>query len=213
MTDLQKSLDERRRIRSALVAVVAERGYLKTSVEAVLERAGVGQPILEEHYSSLDACFAEIWDEYKGEFLRMTEEGFSSAERWRDSMRAAAWKFCRFLQEDHDRARFFIVEFHFAGEAVQVRRDLVMSRYAKLIDRGNEERDGPPIPRVQAEAIIGAIWETVVTQINAGSFEALPELVPQAMYLTVFPYLGLGVAQEELRRGPDDIARYRRGEI
>lgn len=203
----------RERIRASLRALVAERGYPGTTVEAVLDRAGVDPAAFSRHYPSLDACFVEVWDEYKDEFLRTTSAGFASAETWREGMRAAAWRFCRFLQEDPARARFFLVEFNFAGEAVRARRDVVMARYAELIDRANEEREGPPLPSAQAEAIIGAIWEGAVTQIRSGEFQGFPQLIPQAMYLTVYPYLGLAAAQEELRRGPDDIARYRRGEI
>jgi AcrR family transcriptional regulator len=204
---------ERDRIRLALIALVAERGYLDTSLEAVLDRAGTDHAGFARRYRDLDACFAEIWEEHKQEFLRVTAKAFASRSRWRDGMRAAAWAFCRFLQSDPDRARFFLVDFYFAGEAVQASRDVVMSRYADLIDRGNEERPDASVPRAHAEAIMGAIWEGAVGRIRAEDFDGIPEAIPQAMYLTVLPYLGPEAAREELRRGPADIGRYRRGEI
>jgi AcrR family transcriptional regulator len=205
--------NERDTFRSALVALVAERGYSETSLEAVLDEAGLGHPAFERHYPDLEACFTDVWEGYKEEFLRVTGEAFASVEGWRDGMRAAAWAFCRFLQEDPDRARFFLVDFHFAGEAVRASRDLVMARYAELIHQGNESRSGPHVPVAQAEAVIGAIWDGAVTHIRNDRLDIFPELIPQAMYLTVYPYLGLEAAQEELRRGPKDIARYRQGEI
>ena len=33
------------------------------------------------------------------------------------------------------------------------------------------------------------------------------------MYIAVLPYLGLEAAEQELRRGPDDRARFERGEL
>lgn len=211
--NLPTATAERQQIRTALIALVAEQGYSQTTIEAVLDRADADPAAFARHYPSLDACFAEVWEEYKEEFLRATAEGFASSHVWREGMRAAAWAFCRFLQEDVDRARFFIVELNFGGEAVRAERDLLMARYSALVDRGNEERAGRPVPLAQAEAVVGAIFEIVGTELKAGRLDNLPELVPQGMYLTVYPYLGLDAAQEELRRGPEDVARYRRGEI
>jgi AcrR family transcriptional regulator len=205
---------ERRRIREAFVALVAEHGYAATTLPALLERAGVDHAAFQRRYADLDRCFAEIWEDYKAEFLRVTAEAFENGTGWLEGMRAAAWAFCRFLQRDHARARFFLVELNFAGEDVRASRDVVMDRYADLIDRCNDGRsDGSRVPRAQAEAIIGAIWEAAVTRVVADEFDAFPEAIPQGMYLTVFPYLGLEAAQEELRRGPEDIVRYLRGEL
>ncbi len=202
------------RIRGGLRALVAERGYRDTSLSAVLRRAGVDAAAFERHYPDLGACFTEIWEEYKDEFLRAIGRGFASSEDWDEGMRAAAWAFCRFLQEDEDRARFFLVEFNYAGESVRAGRDVAIRAYADRIDRGNEVRgDRERVPREQADAIIGAIWETAVTRILSGRFEEFPGIIPQVMYLTVLPYLGLEAAREELRRGPEDIVRYERGEL
>jgi AcrR family transcriptional regulator len=206
--------NERERIRTALRSLVAERGYRETSLDDVLDRAGVDPATFERHYPGLEACFAEIWEGYKREFLRVTGLGFASSANWREGMRAAAWGFCRFLQEDEDRARFFLVEFNYAGEGVNASRDLVMQIYADYIDKGNGVRAGPErVPREQAEAIVGAIWEGAVARILDDDFEGFPAAIPQGMFITVFPYLGLEAAQEELRRGPADIARYERSEL
>jgi AcrR family transcriptional regulator len=211
---MHPSGDERERIRESLRALVAERGYRKTTLADVLDRAEVDEAAFERHYPDLEACFAEIWEAYKDEFIRVTELGFASSEDWREGMRAAAWEFCRFIQGDEVRARLFFVEFNYAGEAVHASRDVTMRAYADQIDRGNEVRTGPdPVPRAQAEAIIGAIWEAAVVRILKGDFAGFPEAIPQGLFLTVFPYLGLNAAQEELRRGPEDIARYERGEL
>jgi AcrR family transcriptional regulator len=205
---------QRLRIRRALIDLVAERGYGQTGLSAVLERAAIDRAAFERHYPQLQDCFVEIWEDYKRQFLSRTGEAFEAADSWRARMRAAAWAYCRFLLEDRDRARLFLVDFHDGGEAVQASRDVVIDRYADLIDAGNAER--PPeidvVPKAQAEAIVGASWEAALGRVRAGAFDELPEAIPQAMYFTVLPYLGAGAAEEELRRGPADIAAYQRGE-
>lgn len=214
MEEVPPQDSERERIRGALRALVAERGYRETTLADVLVRAEVDLAAFERRYPDLEACFTEIWEDYKREFLLNTGLGLFSNENWREGMRAAAWGFCRFLQDDEERARIFFVEFNYAGEAVHASRDVVMKAYADLIDRGNEARTEPePVPRVQADAIIGAIWEGAVVRVLNEEFDQFPAAIPQGLFLTVLPYLGLEAAQEEMRRGPEDIARYERGEL
>jgi AcrR family transcriptional regulator len=204
---------ERERLRAALIAIVAERGYGATTLDAVIERAGVQRPAFERHFADLDACFVAVWEECTHEFLEVTGAAFAAAGSWREGMRAAAWAYCRFLQEDPERARF-LIELSFASELVQANRDFVMNSYTELVHLGRFERDeAADVPRERAEGIVGAIWERIATYVMAGKFEEFPEAMVQMLYLTVFPYLGAAAAQEELRRGPEDIARYERGEL
>lgn len=163
--------------------------------------------------SGTDPGFAQAWEAHKREFIAATRGAYETADDWLEGMRAAAWAFCRFVCADHDRARSFFVESNFVGEAVQASRDVVMAEYADLVEAGNRSRDGSPVPREVAEAIVGAIWEGVLATVGAGTYDQLPEAIPQALYLTALQYRGPAAAEAELRRGPEDIARYRRGEL
>lgn len=205
---------EGQRIRAALVSLVAEHGYRATTLDQVLQLADLDLVRFHRHYADFDACFAAVWEGFKQQFLTATADAYRGATNWTDGMRAAAWAYCRFLQEDHDRARLFLVELNFANEVVQASRDVVMSDYTDLVHEGRHQRpEAAAVPRARAEAILGALWEGAVAAVQADNFDYLPSVIPQAMYLTVLPYLGAGAAQEELRRGPADIARYERGEI
>jgi AcrR family transcriptional regulator len=209
-----KEHSERRRIGEALVGAVAARGYANTTLEMVLERAGVDRAAFHAHYRDLDACFTEVWERIAREFREAATAAYAAADSWRDGIAAVAWRFCRFLQEDHPRARFFMVELEFAGERVQAGRDVITDGYVDLVHLGRSVRpEGEALPRATAEGIIGAIWKGAARAVQADNFAYLPSVVPQTMYLTVLPYLGPEAAQQELRRGPADIALYERGEI
>jgi hypothetical protein len=80
----------------------------------------------------------------------------------------------------------------------------------EMVDGARSELDDPDsIPRSEAEAVVGAIYEGLLGVVSEGDLERLTEHVPQLMYIAVLPYLGVEAAEEELRRGPDDLARYR----
>jgi len=204
---------ERRRLLDALTALIAEQGVAAAATGALCQRAGLEIEVFNTHFESLDACIQTAWEEVVGQFAGLVAPAFAAAEGWREGIRAAAWGYCRFLQENPVKARFS-VELSLASEPIQARRDFVMDGWAELIHLGRfESPAAADLPRAQAEAIVGAIWERQVATIRENAFHRLPELIPEAMYMTVLPYLGLEAAQEELRRGPADIAAYRRGAL
>jgi hypothetical protein len=128
-------------------------------------------------------------------------------------VRRQAWALCRFLQEDEARTRF-LIELSHAEEVVQANRDSIMARYIDYIHLGRLERSAAAaIPRERAEALVGAVWEGVAANVNAGTLDALPQGVSLILYMTMQTYLGDEAAAEELLRAPEDLARYRRGEL
>jgi AcrR family transcriptional regulator len=200
-------------LRNALIAVVAERGYAATRLDAVLARAQLDRCEFDRHFTSLEDCCALVWQEAGEEFIRQTRLAYESGGTWREGVRRQAWRLCRFLQEDEPRTRFLIEVSH-AEEVVQANRDSIMSRYIDYIHLGRFERQAAAeIPRARAEALVGAVWEGVAANVSASSLEALPHGVSLILYMTMQTYLGDEVAAEELARAPDDLSRYRRGEL
>lgn len=209
-----KAEQERDRIAGALVSLIGEHGYSQTTLEELLERAEVDRETFEQSFQSLDDCFAEVWRGFAQSLAARVLEAYGGAGSWRDGVRAQAWELCRMIEEDPVRARICLVEVNFGGDLVQATRDIVMGAYVELIHLGRHELErGAAVPRAQAEAVVGAIWERVGRNVNAGSLDALVEDVPGLLYLVYLPYLGPAAAEEELRRGREDLARYRAGAL
>ena len=207
--------DIAKRIHDALVEIVGTQGYSKMTPEAVLDRAGVDRAAFERRYPSFEGCIAETWLEIMArEFWPRSDAAFRKGAIWREGMRLQAWDLLRFIEEDIARTRF-LMEAGAQEEAVQGHRDQAMSRFTDYVHLGRfERREGPEVPRATAEALVGAIWNGIAQNTKADpDFEALREGPPQILYLTMLAYLGEDEAQEELRRGSEDLARYERGEL
>ncbi len=214
MSPAEKAEQERDLIRRALVSLIDEQGYAKTTVDDLLERAQIDRATFERQFETLDACFAEVWTEYAQALAGPVLVVYADAGNWRDGIRAQAWKLCRMTIEDELRARICMVEVNFGGELVQATRDIVMAGYVELVQLGRHETDrGAEVPKAQAEAVVGAIWERVRRRIKTGRLDALVGDVPGLLYLAYLPYLGPEAAQEELQRAEQDVARFHRGEI
>src|SRR5262249_2661670 len=99
---------ERQALLDALFALLAPRGYAAAGVDSVCARAGLERAVSESHFESLDACIDAAWLDVTQRFGEMVGPAFGAAAGWREGLRAAAWAYCRFLQDNPVKARFSI---------------------------------------------------------------------------------------------------------
>lgn len=201
---------ERQAILDALIAIAGERGYAETTIEAILERAGLDRPAFDRHFRGKYDCFLSAWQEINESCMREMLEAYNSCEEWPDKLRAVACEIVEGLCGNPSRA-VFSIEVLAAGDAARARRDMTMRVLASLIDAGRNEMEDPEaVPHTTAEALAGAAYGQVYSKVVRGAADDLPELVPQLMSAAVLPYLGMEAAMAELSRGFDPPARYRR---
>ena len=68
--------DERARICAALVELVAARGYQSTTVDHVIELAGVEPAAFHRHFASVEECFAATWEAVDRELTGLMAAAF-----------------------------------------------------------------------------------------------------------------------------------------
>jgi AcrR family transcriptional regulator len=194
---------ERDRIVEALVHLVGARGYEATTVEAVLERAEAGREDFDRHFAGKEDCFLAAYDEVAAEFGRRVLSAYFAEEEWHECMWAGGAEAMRFLAEDGERARFFVVEVVHAGRQAQTRRDMILHQFAELVDAGRDQlKDPKSVSRGTAEIVAGAVYGTVLTKIKRGWPSWGRDFLPELMYMAVLPYLGARAAEEEMRVQP-----------
>ena len=204
------AIPERERIVEALIEIAAERGYAETTIEMILDRAGVDRAAFDRHFRGKYDCFLSTWRDINEGCMREMVEAFNSQEEWPDRLRAVACEIVDALRSDPSRAAF-AVEVLAAGDAARARRDMTMRVIASLIDAGRNELDDPEsVPHTTAEALAGSAYGQVYAKVVKGEADELPELVPQLMSAAVIPYLGVEAGLAELSRSFDPPTRYRR---
>jgi AcrR family transcriptional regulator len=191
---------ERALIVAALVEIAAERGYGETTIELILDRAGLDRPAFDRHFRGKYDCFLSAWQEQNEECLETMVRAYESREEWPDRLRAVAYEVIEGLRDDPSRASFG-VEVLAAGDAARARRDMTMRVIASLIDAGRQEMDDPEsVPHTTAEALAGSAYGQIYSRVVRGAVDELPGLVPQLMSAAVMPYLGMEAAMAELTR-------------
>jgi AcrR family transcriptional regulator len=201
---------ERAQIVAALIEVAAERGYGETTIEAILERAGLDRPAFDRHFRGKYDCFLSAWQEQNEECLETMVRAYESREEWPDRLRAVAYEVIEGLRHDPSRASFG-VEVLAAGDGARARRDMTMRVIAGLIDAGRQEMADPEaVPHTTAEALAGSAYGQIYSRVVRGAVDELPDLVPQLMSAAVMPYLGIEAAMAELSRDSEAPERYGR---
>jgi len=202
---------ERAQIVEALIEIAAERGYGETTIELVLERAGLDRPAFDRHFRGKYDLFLSAWQELNEECLETMVHAYESREEWTDRLRAVAHEVIAGLSRDPSRAHFGI-EVLAAGDAARARRDMTMRVIASLIDAGRQEMEDPEaVPHTTAEALAGSAYGQIYSRVVRGAVDELPDLVPQLMSAAVMPYLGIEAAMSELSResaAQDGYARH-----
>jgi AcrR family transcriptional regulator len=202
---------ERAQIVEALIEVAAERGYGETSVDLILDRAGLDRPAFDRHFRGKYDCFLSAWQDVSEECLETMVRAYESRDEWPDRLRAVAAQIVSGLRDDPSRASFG-VEVLAAGDAARARRDMTMRVVAGLIDAGRQQMDDPEaVPHTTAEALAGSAYGQIYSRVVRGAVDELPDLIPQLMSAAVMPYLGVEAAMEELSRDSEAPERYGRG--
>jgi AcrR family transcriptional regulator len=189
----------RRRISNAMVELAGEHGLDGTTVAMICERAGVGRAAFDANFSGREDCFLQVHGEIAVEFCQRAATAYSGPRAWHDRIWAGAWAAMRFLQEDAQRARFFVVAVNGAGSRAQARRDRVLQGLADMIDAGRAELEEPTsVSRSTAEMVAGAIYGTILTKVRDGALERDEEFLAELVYMAMMPYLGARAAEDEL---------------
>jgi AcrR family transcriptional regulator len=191
---------ERERMTAALIALCFEHGYRQTTVEMVIERAGVDLDAFERHFAGIEDCFCSVYQEIQDELMDRVLAAVSIEPTWRDRLRATAYTMADFVAEDEKRAHLAIFEVRSAGDRAVYMLSQSYERLFDLIDLGRRERRAPgSISRATAEAIGGTMFFQMYASYDGVSIDSVRAKVPELMYVAVLPYLGLEAAAEELR--------------
>ena len=85
--------DFRRRLLAALEASIAEDGYVKTTVAAIVRRARTSRRTFYEHFDSKEACFVALLSDANAAQIRQISDAVDPGAAWQKQVRQAieAW--------------------------------------------------------------------------------------------------------------------------
>src|SRR5215831_8728282 len=198
---LQRSFvaaNQRERILSAVAKAVAALGYAETSVEAIIERAGVSRRTFYDHFKNKEDAFLAAYDAAIHQQVKYVRLAYLKQSTARERLRAGIGAYLQFLANEPEFARMCIVEVLAAGPRAIARRNETMRMFAGIIEDNIHELI-PSCRRaaLTAETIVGGIHEVVFNRILAGRIDELPGLAGDLLAAILM----LDVNRQELSPG------------
>jgi AcrR family transcriptional regulator len=180
--------DHAERALRAFAVVVAEEGYVNTTVEAVLKRAQMSATTFYANFHGKDDAMLAAIDSACSQILAVVLPAFRRAPDWPTGVRAGLGALCNFLASRPALAQLIVVEIYAAGSTAVERRSQTLQPLEKLIGEGFER--GPGVPALATEAIAGAIFTLTYKRLRDSGPASLPALAPLLTYITLSPFIG-----------------------
>jgi AcrR family transcriptional regulator len=192
----------------ALIELCFERGLDGITVGMLCRRAGTERSAFEDRYTDIEDCFFAAYSAEFSRYRAQAEAARAGIESWRDRLRATAHALLGFLAEDERVTHFTVVEVRRAGERCAILIGQGIEELIDLLDEGRKEPGvSATVTRATAESVAGGLFNQLYLAVGHGQKPEESEVVPQAMYAAVLPYLGPEAAAEELEISPPISAR------
>jgi AcrR family transcriptional regulator len=151
-TKKQRREEQRRAILESTVHVLAHSGWSGSSVEAVIQRAGVSRRTFYEHFSALDEALFDIYDTAAEAALEAVRGAMTEQASPANRIRAGVRTFLRLVTDNPELARVVLREVRAMGPRYERRREALDDRFAAMIVSVVDGADP-----VAALAIVGAV--------------------------------------------------------
>lgn len=189
--------NQRERLFVALAECLHERGYDKTTVSLVGQRAGVSKSDFYKHFESKDACFLAAYDASVARIRELVLSACKEADGdWPARVLAALESLLDFLAAEPAPARLVMVEGLRAGRGLYDRYQEALQSFVPYLREGAPApANGTAPPLATDEAVIGGIASLLSRRIAAGETEKLREFLPEIAEFALNPYLGAAGAR------------------
>jgi AcrR family transcriptional regulator len=184
----------------AMLLSVGARGYDKATVGEVLERSGISRDRFQRRFGGKEACFAQAYEMAADRVCVEVLEAGREAESWRTGFRAALARLLRTVAEQPLLAKALLIEVRAARGQAWAKHQQLIERFARAVDTARHELGArPTVTPLTAQFVVGAIEESLATEIGAGRTATVERLLPDLAHLAVLNYFGEDEAWLELR--------------
>ncbi len=185
----ERSSDLRVRTLDAMIATASYRGYDRTTVERVLQTAGVPAAVFEEHFANKEDCFLQALDALIARTESRVLEAVQRVAPWPERVRSGLGALLGALAEDPDGARVLLVECLGASPAASERPRALLRAFPPLLEEGRFHCANPDhLP--PGTVMVGGIAAILHRRALEDRTGELPRLCGDLAYFALLPYLG-----------------------
>jgi AcrR family transcriptional regulator len=185
--------DQRSRLLDAATTVIASKGFAETTVEAIVERAGMSRRTYYEHFSDVRDVLAQIYERAAAISMTMVRSSARAQSDPIEALRAGLTAYFMAVATYPHVARVMFQEYRQGGRDFEVRYQRDSGRYAELllelllaVHAAGRLAKRPTEPSVFALA--KGIEGLAVRAIARREHAKLTAMVPELMALVLAPF-------------------------
>lgn len=181
------TVSDRDRILQAMADCCARSGYPETTVEDVLERAGVERESFTTHFSGKEDCALAALNKMVSESLaRLSMAGAQSEE----PLERRKFEGQAFLELMATRPSFASLAFIESRQCGSRRMHDAYESAARVLALMMERLGGDGGSSANARAAVGGAEAVIRRELAAGRAGRLPKLLPDFVYAVLVPFVG-----------------------
>jgi AcrR family transcriptional regulator len=187
-------------ILAAMIRVVGDKGYERTTAADVVAAAGTSRAAFHERFEDKHECFLAAYDALIERIFAEVAAVCDSERPWTDRVRSGLGTIVELFSLDPGLARAAVVEVEVAGAEARRRHWRAITRFAGLLEGGREFAGARELPEHIELMSAGAVSGLIFDAVQEGRAGQLPEMLPDLLFALLVPYIGPSAAAAEMRR-------------
>lgn len=193
---------QRERILDAVANLAAAKGYADLTIPEIVQEAAVSVQAFYEHFSGKEDAFLVAYEVGHRRALVTFERAFESQQDWPNAVHAGVQALFGFFASEPSFAHCALVDAPSASERAKALLEQGIAAYVPMFAPGFEEADPKRSPPpVSAPAIACALHELCCAHVVRGKARELTELVPEATFIVLAPFIGVEAALQITSNG------------
>src|SRR5277367_4002140 len=171
--------DQRERLRTAMVELIARRGYRAVRVLDVTKLARVSRPTFYNLYADKEALFLDAYDEISGRAARAVVEAYEAQVSEGEHIEVAIRTFAALAAAEPDAMSLFVLGAFGAGAKALERRNRTLEALEQLVRMSRDPASTERRVDLTVKVLLGGVREVTAARLRRGRSDELPELVEE----------------------------------
>jgi AcrR family transcriptional regulator len=168
--------DQRERLRSAMVELIAQRGYPAVRILDLTQLAHVSRPTFYNLYADKEELLLSAYEDIAGRTTECAAAAFAEGDSEEESLRLALQAFAELAASEPEAMTLALLGTFGAGPRALERRNRTLQSLERIILAGRESSGGEQSRDLTVKFLIGGIREVAATRLRQGRERELVEL-------------------------------------